>query len=70
MQPIELRINTWIEGERAKRVSLFPRTYYTIDKVWPGIGNVSYVQRTFIRYDEARAWAKREWPGIPVIRNY
>ena len=70
MQPIELRMNKWTEGERAKRVSLFPQTYYTVDKVWPGIGNVSYGQRSFATARDAIQWAKTEWPGIPLIRNY
>ena len=63
MQPIELRVNSHPTGR-------FGVVHYTIDKVWPGIGNVSFGQRVFIRYDEAVKWAKTEWPGIPLIRNY
>jgi hypothetical protein len=70
MHPIELRVNKWIEGERAKRTSLFPKAYYTIDKVWPGVGNVSHGQRSFNTARDAAQWAKTEWPGVPLIRNY
>jgi hypothetical protein len=63
MQPIELRVNR-CPAER------FSTVYYTVDKVWPGVGNVSFGQLKFIRYDEAVKWAKTEWPGVPLIRNY
>ena len=62
MQPIELRVN-----RHPERIGV---VFYTIDKVWPGIGNVSFGQLKFIRYDEAVKWAKAEWPGIPLIRSY
>jgi hypothetical protein len=62
MKPIELRINK--HPERVGVVS------YTVDKVWPGIGNVSFGQHKFITYAEAVQWAKREWPNVPLIRNY
>jgi len=70
MQPTELRLNKWTEGERAKPASLWPKTYYTIDKVWSGIGNVSYGSRIFYTAKEAVQWARTEWPGIPLIRSY
>lgn len=63
MQPIELRVNSHPAGR-------FGVVHYTIDKVWPGVANVSVGQRVFISYAEAMAWATRKWPGIPIIRNY
>jgi hypothetical protein len=63
MTPIELRVNRH-PSER------FSTVYYTVDKVWPGVGSVSFGQLKFIRYDEVVEWAKREWPGVPLIRGY
>jgi hypothetical protein len=61
MQPIELRVNKAVQhGE----------TYYTVDKVWPGLGNVSFGQLKFMYYRDARKWAEVEWPGIPLIRSW
>jgi hypothetical protein len=54
MKPIELRINK-CPG------------FYTVDKVWPGIMNVTYGQRKFANLRDARAWCKLEWHGVPVI---
>lgn len=61
MEPIELRLN------KAKTPT---GTYYTVDKVWPGVGNVTFGQRLFTTLRDATDWCKREWHGIPLIRNY
>jgi hypothetical protein len=60
MKPIEIRLQRHVEGKTA---------HYTITKVWPGISNVSFVQRPFLTYRDARDWCKREWPGVPVIHH-
>lgn len=61
MQPIELRVNL-----RKTPAGVF----YTVDKVWPGPGNVSFGQRKFSTFHEARQWAKLEWPKVPLLRSF
>lgn len=61
MQPIELRLNKFTVNKQ---------TFYTVDKVWPGICNISYGLHKFMTYRDAATWAKREWFGIPFIRSY
>jgi hypothetical protein len=60
MQPIELRLN---------KASQNSQTFYTIDKVWAGVGNVTFGQRKFMTYLDATRWAKTEWPKVPLLRN-
>ena len=62
MHMIELRLNRHPAGR-------YQVVYYTIDKVWPGIGNITYGQCQFLSYHEAAQWAKTEWPKVPLIRN-
>lgn len=60
LQPIELRINKHPNGGYV---------YYTVDKVYPGIGNVTFGQHKFMTWTDVTAWCNREYPGIPKIRN-
>lgn len=57
MKPIELRINK-CDG------------YYTVDKVWLGVGNVSFGSRRFMTWSDVTTWCRTEWPGVPVLRNW
>lgn len=57
MKPIELRIN--------KRDG-----YYTVDKVWQGVGNVSFGSRRFMTWSDVITWCRTEWPGVPILSNW
>jgi hypothetical protein len=59
-QPIELRLN---------RKTQNGVEYYTIDKVWPGVGNVSFGQLKFATVRDATQWVKVEHPKVPLICN-
>lgn len=61
MEPIELRVN---------RHSDCGVITYTVDKVFPGIGDVLMGKRVFRSYAEAREWARRRHPKIPLLHNY
>jgi hypothetical protein len=60
MTPIELRLNRHPNGGY---------TFFTIDRVWPGIGNVTFGGRRFLTSTDARKWARAEYPGVPLIPN-
>lgn len=60
LKPIELRVNKHPNGGY---------TFYTVDKVYPGVGNVAFGQRKFMTARDVSAWCKLEYPGVPVIRN-
>lgn len=60
MTPIELRINKRTQNGQ---------TYYTVDKVYPGIANVVYGQRKFATYSDVLTYCRTEWSGVPVLRN-
>ena len=59
MKPIELRLTRW-----AGKTPV-----YTVDRVYPGIGNVVKGLRTFPSAFEARQWARTHHPGVPLLRN-
>ena len=59
-KPLELRITRHPNGGY---------TFYTVDKVWEGVGNVSFGQRKFMTLRDATTWCRTEWPGVPVLRN-
>lgn len=61
MKPIELRIYKYPNGGH---------TYYVVDKVWPGVGNVGFGRHKFMTAKDAVKWCKQEWHGVPVLRNY
>ena len=61
MKPIELRLNK----HRANGV-----TFYTVDKVWEGIGNVTFGQARFMTANDARRWCRTEYNGVPLLTNY
>lgn len=58
--PIELRVNKHPNGGY---------TYYTVDKVYPGVGNVVFGQHKLMTRSDVAAYCRREWPGVPVINN-
>lgn len=57
---IELRIVTHPNGGYR---------FYTVNKVFEGVGNVAYGQRKFMTYQDVTAWCKQEYPGVPVLRD-
>jgi hypothetical protein len=59
--PIELRVNKHPNGGY---------TYYTVDKVYEGVGNVSYGQRKFMTRKDVSTYCSQEWTGVPVINSY
>lgn len=61
MKPIELRIN---------KVHTNGQVIYTVDRVWPGVGNVSFGNRRFSSRSDAVTWCKTEWPGVPILNSY
>ena len=58
MKPIELRITRHPNGGY---------TYYTILKVFEGVGNTSNVNSKFMTRKDAVDWCKREYDSIPRI---
>ena len=54
---------------RTSRQSVNGVPFYTVDKVFPGIANVVRVAHKFGSYRDACDWCRREYHGIPVIRN-
>jgi hypothetical protein len=60
-KPIELRVNKHPNGGY---------TYYTVDKVFPGVGNVAFGQRKFMTYKDVQNWARTEYDTVPVLHNY
>lgn len=56
LRPIELRIR--------KHTGPYP---YSVDIVWPGIGNVTRSRHEFVTLKDARTYCKTEWHGIPII---
>ena len=56
--PIELRITKHLNGGY---------TYYTVLKVFEGIGNTANVQAKFWTKADVTAWCKREYPNVPRI---
>lgn len=60
VRPIELRIDKKVQNGIV---------YYTVDKVYPGVGNVAFGQRKFATLRDASAWCRQEWPNVPVLRN-
>lgn len=61
IKPIELRVNKHPNGGY---------TYYTVDKVFPGICNIAFGLRKFMTYKDVAVWCDTEYHGVPVIRNY
>jgi hypothetical protein len=42
-------------------------TFYTVNKIWAGVGNISFGQRRFMTCRDATDWACREWYGVPLM---
>ena len=59
--PIELRINKHPNGGY---------TFYTVDKVYPGIANVVFGQRKFMTYKDVQAYCATGWPKVPLLKNW
>lgn len=59
--PIELRVNKHPNGGY---------TYYTVDKVYEGVGNVVFGQLKFMTRLDVTNYCNREWHGVPVLNNY
>lgn len=57
MKPTELRLHKHVANQQ---------TFYTIDKLWHGVGNISFGQRRFMTLRDATDWATREWHGVPL----
>jgi hypothetical protein len=57
-KPIELRITRHPNGGY---------TFYTVLKVFEGIGNTAHVGTKFMTRSDATAWCKREYPAAPRI---
>ena len=55
--PIELRIYK-------------EQQHYVVQKVFPGIGNVSFSAHKHMTYSDAVAWCKQEYPTVPRIRGW
>lgn len=59
--PIELRVNKHPNGGH---------TFYTVDKVYEGVDNVTFGQHKFMTRRDVTNYCKTEWPGVPVLNNY
>ena len=57
-KPIELRITRHPNGGY---------TYYTVLKVYPGVGNTAQSRHKHMTKSDATAWCEREYPGVPRI---
>lgn len=56
--PIELRIVKHLNGGYV---------YYTVTKVFEGVGNVVFSQHKHMLRTDAVDWCKREYPTVPRV---
>lgn len=57
MKLIELRIRKVFDG-------------YVVDRVYEGVGNVTYGTDRYLKYAEAVSWCRTVCPGVPVLRSW
>ena len=58
LKPIELRIVKHSNGGYV---------YYTVNKVWEGIGNVTFGGHKFMTLTDVINWCKMEYPHVPRL---
>lgn len=58
LTPLELRITCHPNGGY---------TFYTVVKVYPGVGNTANVGQKFMTREDVINWCKREYDGVPRL---